>query len=965
MRKLYFLTLAALVLYSCKPVSTSKEFNPDAELVWVDESGEGRQVYLAFRKDFDLGSEPKGEIHLYAHSRYHLFVNGEFINFGPVRAYAESPEYDSYEISPFLKEGKNFIVLKVLNDGMITYQVPEGPGAMISWGQIISSAKNVDLSTPGDWKVLRLNGYDPTSPKMTFATGAIENYDARKDPGDIMEYDCDLSNWTDAVPLSDQDIYNDFIPRTIPPLTQEELLPKAYLGLYSLNDDEDIYSFRVKAPDETREAFGKNRIAYAQTWIYSPVNQSVDMGLWWGEYFVNGKGPLTEFTESKDKLYRREYPVKLKKGWNHFFVQYGIVWASWDFYMAVPKSSGLHLSPDKILNDDVSFITIGPFPDDEEQRARDVTIPFENRDVLSGFSVEWKERKGSETAGNPAFEVAWRSFDEAIAHTRKFNKAGHEIVDHGNHVPESFELKEGNDYGLVYDMGGKTLGRIFIDAVAPEGTVFNIVFTEDTIENRPWILKRVGLYTGARFVASSGSDYFETFKPYGAKFLQLNIENANGPVKINKVGMISQVYPYKKTGSFECSDPLLNEIWEMGWRTVEVCSEDTYTDTPFRERGLYAGDALPQYAISLAGSGDSRLMKRSIRVFADMYQDLMVPDADRRTSSVNHMADYPLATLISWLWSVSMTRDLDFAREYYEGYRNMLDAYISRQMDNGLYDHDRAFIEWTQIDKSANLTTIQSMLIYSLESFAWLADEMGYNDDAIRYRNEAAGAKEKMLELCWDPDKKAFRDGFREGNPIDHHYPISSAWPVIFGQTTEQMEAELEGHFIKTLTEIGKADRQRNTTPYGSFYIIEALYKMGMEEFAEFFIRKYWSAMIYKHNDTAWENFGDGSDGGGQGTLSHAWSGHPTYFMSTRILGVQLGFPEIGFHDKIVIRPQAANISWAKGSVPHPLGLVQVEWKVMGDKLLFSYAAPEDAQVIVEPVGKLADRELIIQDYID
>ena len=118
--------------------------------------------------------------------------------------------------------------------------------------------------------------------------------------------------------------------------------------------------------------------------------------------------------------------------------------------------------------------------------------------------------------------------------------------------------------------------------------------------------------------------------------------------------------------------------------------------------------------------------------------------------------------------------------------------------------------------------------------------------------------------------------------------------------------------------------------------------------------------MIYKHNDTAWENFGDGSDGSGQGTLSHAWSGHPTYFMSTRVLGVQLGFPEINFQDKIVIKPQAANIAWARGTVPHPLGLVKIDWKVKGDKLFFNYEAPEGAEVIIEPVGQLAEKELVI-----
>lgn len=961
--RIFYLFLIVLAFQACTNLDHTKE-NPEADLVWIDETGEGRQVYLVFRKEFNLGANPVGEMHLYAHARYHLFVNGDFINFGPVRAYAESPEYDSYDISSFLVEGMNFIVVKVMNDGMITYQVPEGPGAFICWGELMSSSGSVDLSTPGDWKVRTLEGYDPTSPKMTFATGALENYDARMDPKDILQSDCNMTGWEAVKTLSDQSVYDDFIPRTIPPLTQEEKLPEACLGVYTLNNDEDIYSFRVKAPDENRHAFGKNRIAYAQTYIYSPEDQNVTVGLWWGEYFVNGEGPLTEFTESENMLYRRDYDIRLQQGWNHFFVQYGIVWASWDFYMAVPKKAGLEFSPEKNRNDNVCFITAGPFPDEEEKDARSLQIPFRDKEVLSGFSIGWEQKKTGETAGNPAFEVAWRSFKDCIEDCRKVNAAGHEVVKHGNFIPDSLKLEEGNDYGLVYDMGGKNLGRIFIKAKAPAGTVFNIAFTEDTIKNRPWILKRAGLYTGARFTVDGISDYFETFKPYGARFLQVNVENSTGPVNIEKVGMISQVYPYEKTGSFECSDPLMNQIWDLGWRTVRVCSEDTYTDTPFRERGLYAGDALPEYAISLAGAGDSRLMKRSIRVFADMYQDLMIPKTKRRKSSVNHMADYPLATLISYIWAVSMTHDLDFAREYYRGLRNMLDAYLDRKMENGLFDHDRAFIEWTQIDKNANLTTVQSMIIYSLRSFAWISDKLGHPRDASKYLAEADAATVKLLEHCWDEEAEAFRDGFKNGAPIDHYYPISSAWPVIFDQTTSEIDSVLKIHFTETLTDIGTRDRDRNATPYGSFYLLEAMYQLEMEDFAEFYIKKYWSPMIYKHNDTAWENFGDGSDGNGQGTLSHAWSGHPTYFMSTRILGVQLGFPDMHFHDKILIKPQAAGISWAKGTVPHPLGLVRVHWKVIGNRLFLKYSAPEGARVVVQPEGKLAEKELIITDTI-
>lgn len=961
MKKSVTLLFSLFMFAAVLPQNSREGRDPDSKFVWKDHHGEGRQVYLVFRKDFHLkGPEPEGKIHLWAHSRYHLFVNGTFINFGPVRSYAPSPEYDSYDISAFLREGDNNICVKVLNDGMVTYQVPAGPGAFISWGQIGTEGDIIDLRSPGDWKVLEMKGYDPTSTKMTFATGALENYDARKDPDDIFDDRSSAPNWKPVTILNDQRVYGEFIPRTIPHLTQDEKMPFAINGLYTLNDDEDIYSFRVKSGDETRELFGRNKIAFAETYIFSPVDQTVNTGLWWGDYYVNGEGPLTAYSEPGDKFYRRDYPVKLHKGWNHFFVRYGIVWASWDFYMAVPKSAGLIFSPDKNKSDDIIFRTAGPFPDMHEESLKELEVPLKNPEVLENFGVSWVDKKRGETAGNPAFEIAWRSLDELTDHGKKYGPKGNLLVDHGNHVPAPIVLSGEDEHALLLDMGGKTLGRIYLDLEAPEGTVFNIAFTEDTLGVRPWVLKRVGLYTGARYTSDGGRDYFETFKPYGARFLQINIEKANGPVKLNRYGMISQIYPYRKTGSFICSDPLLNEIWEMGWRTLEVCSEDTYTDTPYRERGIYAGDALPQYAIALVGSGDSRLMKRSIRVFADMYEDLMVPGEERPANSVNHMADYPLMTLVSYLWSVAQTRDMEFAAEFYEGYRNMLDQTLARKQDNGLFDHDRAFIEWTRINKNAQLTTIQSLIAYCLESFSWLAGEMGYEEDALRFEKEAKDAIIALNEHCWDPEKGAFHDGFFQGEPIDHHYPISSAWPVMFGQTTPEQDEQIRSHFVNTLTEIGDRDRERMATPYGAFYLLEAMYKLGMTDFAGFFMRKYWSAMIYKHGDTAWENFGDGSDGGGQGTLSHAWSGHPTYFLSTRVLGVRQGFPDFTFHDRILIRPESHGLSFARGEVPHPLGLVKVDWEIKGDVLFLDYHTPDGIPVTVKPEGDLAKLKLVL-----
>jgi alpha-L-rhamnosidase len=942
--------LFCLHSYANNPLQTSghneNEFKHPASFIWLDKTGEGRLVYALFRKDFQLSTVPdKAEIHLFADSRYHLFVNGTFINFGPGRFYPANPEYDTYDISPFLKNGQNVVAVKVLSNGMNTYQVPLHIGGFIAWGSFKSTQdKNISFDTPGDWKCKHMKGYDRTAPKMTFATGAFEVFDARQAPLNWNQPGIDLTDWKNPVKIKNQDAWGKLKPRTIPHLTQEEMFPKHVMGMYHLENDEDIYSFRIKTPDKTRQNFQQGHRVFAYTYIYSPKKQDVKAGIFWGEAFLNGKGPIRAKPEDKSTN-RENILLDLNEGWNFFFIKYGVVWAHWDFHLALPNEAGLSISPTKDKDSEYIFMTAGPFLEKEEERVHQLELPFKSPDDLpKRLSTGWVGQKRGETAGNPAWEMVWK--------------------DPGKSIPAEaskvFDITIASTDGtaLVFDLGGKRLGRIFIEAEAPEGTVIDFGWAEDMKGKKPWILKRPGLYTGASCIMPGGTYRFETFKPFGLRYLQINIRNNTTPVKIKKTGVVSQIYPFKKIGSFECSDPMMNEIWELGWRTLLVCSEDSYTDTPFRERGLYAGDALPEYAITLATSGDSRLIKKSLILFQDMYIDLFNPGEDTPESNVGLLSDFPFITLLYFAWYVDRTNDLKFALDLYPSYKRMAEMMLEKRNDEGFIHGTRSFVEWTQIDKSAQLTTMHSLLARCFQDLARVANKIGLDGDAMKHAKTAESLAEFVRKNFWMTEKGAFTDGYRDSEPLDSFYPISSAYPSLFGITTQEQEFNLKSFYAETLKDIGDKDRQRMATPYGGFYILGALYRQGYVSTAEQFIRKYWSPMILKHNDTAWENFGDGSDGSGQGTLSHAWSGGPTYYLTTQVLGVELGFPIPADTRHVTIAPQSESITWASGKVPHPKGVIEVDWKIVGNNLFIHCNVPEDVSFDVKPRGRLAEYDL-------
>ena len=108
---------------------------------------------------------------------------------------------------------------------------------------------------------------------------------------------------------------------------------------------------------------------------------------------------------------RSDVILDLEEGWNYFFIKYGIVWASWNFYMAIPNAAEIELSPSKEIGSEDIFMTAGPFTDEEEEMVRNLELPFSSPENLPKLSAGWLGQHRSGTAGNPAWEIAWSYID--------------------------------------------------------------------------------------------------------------------------------------------------------------------------------------------------------------------------------------------------------------------------------------------------------------------------------------------------------------------------------------------------------------------------------------------------------------------------------------------------------------------------------------------------------------------------
>lgn len=915
-------------------------------LVWVRSEGGERNEHVFFRREFTLDTLPKqAKLHVYADSRYALYVNGLYLGFGPVRSFHANPHYDSYDILPHLDKGKNVIAVHALCNGMLTYQLFDYQGGFTAWGEIQTKNQKIDLSTNQGWLCRKSKGYDQTAPRLSFATGAIENWDSRN------EWDWNLKNtaaqgWAPPIPLKEQTAWGTFAPRPIPKLTNQRIPALRLMVAHPLTDNEALYSFRIPTPDGDMGQYNTSRNALAYTFIHSPKDQNVTVGLWWGQHYLNGK-LLKKDTIQESESYRRQYTLPLKKGWNTYVVRYGIIWGSWDYYMAVPKTARLSLSTIKQKGSREVFRTYGPFMTEERiESIEKLDLATDISNIVQQTEPDgWVSQNRNKDAAQPARDLAWKELDSYKPLSVPADIKGFRTI------PVSK-----NGIALFYEMGETQLGRIFVEGDFPTGTQIDIGFSEE-LDTRgfPWLYKRFQIGAGMRFIASEQKKTYETFKPYGLKYLHINISGNDRPVNLKDVGVVRQVYPFKKVGSFRCSDPVLNKIWEAGWRTLQLCAEDSYTDTPFRERGLYAGDMLPQAAITMAVSGDTRLLEYSLKVFQDMYREEM------ETGKENRHNDFPLITQVILDYCSKYKNDWSLAKKYYPNYAALLHNHLSKKDKNGLIPASRVFLEWTDINKeNAAMTAYQALIVKSLLVLADWAERFDQAADAKYFGKEAERLRDSVNAVLWDKNKKVFWDGIKNDTLLREAHATSQIWPMLYGITDMDQKRHILSFLEHELKDIGKKSRKRKITPYSSFYLLALLYKNQKAEFAEYFMKKHWGPMaLHSSAPTVWENF---DIEGGQGTSSHAWSGHPTYFLSTEVLGVNLGFHKPFDPSVIEIAPQSETLSWAEGTVAHPLGPVFVKWRIKGDMLFLTYRAPQGVKVKVRPKGKLGKLKLMAND---
>lgn len=517
---------------------------------------------------------------------------------------------------------------------------------------------------------------------------------------------------------------------------------------------------------------------------------------------------------------------------------------------------------------------------------------------------------------------------------------------------------------VLLDFGKEVSGFPGIRLEGVDGGIIDFGYDELLIENRIHPARGGGTSSAIkyadRYIMKNGyQEHEQGFTWRGFRYMQLVFRNCSKPVKLYGVTLNHYCYPALYRGAFECSDPMLNRIWEVGRHTLQMCMHDSFEDCPWREQTQWWGDARVQGLVNYYAFGDTALFKKGLRQIAESQlrrnDGLMQPFAPGAMygSSVHEaMAVIPSFCLI---WVLSLydyyfyTGDIEPVKTLYSNLKKLLEAFRSSLSERGFTALEHwQFIDWAPIDAKPENTALNCFLYAGLVAGAKIARLNNDEPQVQEYEKWATELKNAINKFLWTEEKGLYADGLHDGKQSEVFSQQANCLAVLFDIAPKEKQEKI----MEKIQEDEKV--VKITTPYFMFYFLSALLHLDKHEPVKDIIRKRWGEMIGKGATTFWEEFGGVPDVGNGGSLCHAWSACPTAILSSEILGVKPLEP--GFR-KILIGPRLFNLNYAKGIVPAVIGNIKVSWKIKnlkGKKALhFKASIPEScrAEAIIPSIG--------------
>jgi alpha-L-rhamnosidase len=514
-----------------------------------------------------------------------------------------------------------------------------------------------------------------------------------------------------------------------------------------------------------------------------------------------------------------------------------------------------------------------------------------------------------------------------------------------DHLPITLSVPTAGMTRLCCDMGGIVSGFVEFEIEAPAGTVLDLSYTEDPLTGS---ISMDQMRAGTRYIARGEHDRFQVFDSNGFRYAYLLLHNTSGPATLKHFAVLENLYPWQGDAKFECNDADLNRIYQAGLRTVQLTSHDAFIDCPTREQRAWVGDSVVHQMVHLATNSDWRLAWHYLTLANSPRADGILPMSvvgDLEASGSYTLPDWSLHWVHGVYNAYRFGGDHAVVRRLMPTIERILAWYEPYQTAKGVL---KDVVEWNLVDWSSVSTEDTSSVLTALwarglrefgEMAAWL-DDRGRQQWADRLYERIKNG----FEIFWDEQRGSYIDHIVADTPRPEMNQIAGALAIVSdlaprerwqriidvitdpdrvvvrswmsdgsgGQSMEKWQQQVrEGRYTidwDVHRQIVLAE------PFMSYVVHDAVAMAGCADRLPDLYRR-WSQFLHDGYDTLGECWD-------YGTHAHGWSSTPTRDMMFYTLGVTPAEPGYAIAR---VAPHLGRLTWVKGRVPTPHGLITVE----------------------------------------
>lgn len=368
---------------------------------------------------------------------------------------------------------------------------------------------------------------------------------------------------------------------------------------------------------------------------------------------------------------------------------------------------------------------------------------------------------------------------------------------------------------------------------------------------------------------------------YAARYVKIEVVHTPKKLSLSEFVFTAETSAdEKKLLPYLTQDKELSEIDRVAVNTLKNCMQRVFEDGPKRDRRLWIGDLRLEALANYYTFRDTALVKRCLYLFAAAERNSLgflpgfVYENPIYFPGSWHIVDYSMMYVNSLCDYYNYIGDRETFDDIYPLAKSIMESADACLDGDGILavPENDMFIDWC-----AGLKKVAAhfgVYLYTLENLADTLDKIGLEDAKI-FRERLKKGREAARRVLFNEEKCAFINKRDEGQHSVH----AASWMVL-GGVVEGDEARRV-----MLDVLASSDSVKPFTPYMHHYTVDALFKAGLTEEAERYIRWIWGGMVKVGTDTFFEAYvpGDPSfspyDDNKVNSMCHAWSCTATYFL--------------------------------------------------------------------------------------